>query len=74
MTRAFGGHQTDFGLRPGKILGKWKNWQAASIGEKADGEKEEEIRSVHSLFQIDLREMNPKTDVELVEVFTEGHF
>lgn len=55
-------------------MGKWKNWQAASIGEKADGEKEEEIRSVHSLFQIDLREMNPKTDVELVEVFTESHF
>lgn len=37
-------------------------------------ERNRKIRSVHSLFQIDLREMNPKTDVELVEVFTEGHF
>ena len=55
-------------------MDKWKNWQAASIGEKEDGRKEEGRLEVFSLFKIDLREMNSKTDVELVEVFAEGNF
>ena len=50
MTPAFGAHSVDFDFRPIKILGKWKNWQAATIGEKADVEKEEERLEVLIIF------------------------